>query len=86
MKNVRMRKKGREKKHQLNCGSLNTNSYMLKHWVDIHDEEEMKEGVFRIKVLKYTKSSFERQVLESVLLHENLEHNLLNSKVNTIDL
>ena len=50
--------------HQLNCSSLNTNRYMLKHWVDIHEEEEMKEGDFRIKLLKYTKSSFERQELE----------------------
>ena len=66
--------------HQLNCSSLNTNSYMLKHWMDIHEEEEMKDGDFRIKVLKYTQSSFERQILESVLLQENMSHNLLNSK------
>ena len=53
---------------------------MLKHWMDIHEEEEMKDGDFRIKVLKYTQSSFERQILESVLLQENMSHNLLNSK------
>ena len=66
--------------HQLSFSTLNTNSYMLKHWLDSHDEEEMLEGDFRIKVLKFTQTSFERQILESVLLQENVKHNLLNSK------
>jgi hypothetical protein len=34
---------------------------------------------FGMKVLKYTSSSFERQILESVLIQENRNHHLLNS-------
>ena len=66
--------------HQLSYQSLSTNSYMLKHWIDKHEGEDLKENRFGIKVIKYTRSSFERQVLESVILQENKKHHLLNSK------
>ena len=35
---------------------------------------------FRNKLLKFTRTAFERQILESVLIRENRNHNLLNSK------
>ena len=40
----------------------------------------MDEIEFGISVLKYTRSSFERQILESCLIQENRHHHLLNSK------
>ena len=40
-----------------------------------HDEID-----FGIKVLKYARSSFERQIYESVMIQANRMHNLLNSK------
>ena len=32
--------------HQMNYESLNTNSYMLKHWLDVHEGEELEDGAF----------------------------------------
>ena len=33
-----------------------------------------------MRVLKYTRSSFERQILESVLIQNNRNHHILNSR------
>ena len=54
---------------------------MLKHVLDNREEEKINDKRFGIKVLKYTKTSFERHILESVLIQENKIHNLLNSKM-----
>ena len=53
---------------------------MLKHFVDQHEGEDFSKRRFAVKVLSYTRSSFERQILESVKLQNNRHHNLLNSK------
>ena len=66
--------------HQLGFNTLNKNSYMLKHTIEKHEGEELEQGRFGIKILKATRSAFERQILESVLLQENVDHFLLNSK------
>ena len=36
--------------------------------------------IFNIRVLSYCKSSFERQILESVTIQKERHHHLLNSK------
>ena len=36
--------------------------------------------MFGVKILKFMKSNFKRQILESVLIQDNREHNLMNSK------
>ena len=61
---------------------LNTSakSHMLRHYVESHMGEEFGEMKFQMKVLKFTRTAFERQILESVLIQENRNHNLLNSK------
>ena len=57
-------------------------SHLLKHVLDVHEEEEDYDKIrFDIKVLNYTRSSFERQILESVLIQQKRKSNfLLNSK------
>ena len=60
--------------------SLSLGSYMLKHSLDMHEGEKLHASRFGVKILKYTRTSFERQILESVKLQENSGHNLLNSK------
>ena len=35
---------------------------------------------FRMEVIKFTRTSFERQILESVCIQQNTQHNLLNSR------
>ena len=54
---------------------------MLKHVVSTHQDQDMGEIEFGMKVLKYAQSSFERQIRESVLIQaERTEHNILNSR------
>ena len=64
----------RSLEHQLSLKTLNSDSYMLKHLIDKHEGEDMEVQRFGIKVVKFTKSSFERQILESVTLQENRRH------------
>ena len=66
--------------HMNAMDSLHSGSYMLKHSIDMHEQEEFTNKRFGLKILSFTKSSFERQILESVKLQENKEHHLLNSK------
>jgi hypothetical protein len=60
--------------------NLSLRSHMLRHYVDSHMGEEFDSVKFPMKVIRYKRTSFERQILESVLIHENRCHNLLNSK------
>ena len=53
---------------------------MLKHAVDKHATEELCTLKFGIKVPKYARSAFERQIFESVSIEENRHHHLLNSR------
>ena len=53
---------------------------MLKHAVDVHNQEDLKNIKFGIKIIKAAKSSFERQIYESVEIQENRHHHLLNSR------
>ena len=54
---------------------------MLKHIVEIHEDEDPASIEFRMKAVKFHQSAFERQIFESVkiqLMRNN--HTLLNSK------
>ena len=68
--------------HELAFNGVSSRSFMVKHWVDSHlEEEEMDVNFFGVKVLQYTKSAFERQILESVIIEdERSKSNILNSK------
>ena len=45
---------------------------MLKHSVQYHPELHPSEVDFRIKILSYHRSAFERQVTEAVLIRRNM--------------
>ena len=66
--------------HKLGVKYMNTGSYMLRHAVDMHPGKEFDTSRYRVKILEYARSSFERQIRESVHLQNNREHHLLNSK------
>ena len=67
--------------HRNDISQLKTSSQVLRHILEMHGEEEDMEKInFGIKVLKYTQSSFERQILESVLTQGKRGHHLLNSR------
>ena len=66
--------------HENDWENLKLDSHMLKHVLDKHenDEEQAESG---IRAVKFTRSSFERQILESCLIQEHRKkHYILNSK------
>jgi hypothetical protein len=71
----------RSREHVHDMESLSTKSHLLKHAVDMHPNEELCTLKFGIKVLKYARKAFDRQIFESVAIEENrLHHHLLNSR------
>ena len=66
--------------HEDNYSKLSEDSYMLKHSLDIHEDKVISKERFGIRVLKYTKTPFERQIRESVYLQQCKTDHLLNSK------
>ena len=60
--------------------NLSQKSHILRHYVESHSGEDLDTIRFNMKVIRFTKTAFERQILESVLIQENRHHNLLNSK------
>ena len=61
--------------------NLSMNSHMLKHVVDMHDGENMNKVDFRMKVLKFHRSSFERQISEAITIQSiRIGNSLLNSR------
>ena len=45
---------------------MKLDSYILKHYVEEHREEEMEKMEFRMRILKEARTAFERQIAESV--------------------
>ena len=61
--------------------NFSINSHMLKHAVDMHEGEDTGLIDFRMKILKFHRSSFERQISEAVAIQYTREGNsLLNSR------
>ena len=61
--------------------NLSLKSHMLRHYVDSHMGEDFDSMKFHMKVIRYTRTSFERQILESDLIQKNRGQNLHNSGV-----
>ena len=54
---------------------------MLKHIVLFHEDKEEQEIKFNMRVLKFHRSAFERQIHESVLIQSyRRENNIMNSR------
>ena len=70
----------RSSEHVAYMKQLKPSSHLLKHIVDVHEKEQITDVKFGIKVLSYTQSRFERQILESVIIQQERLHHLLNSK------
>ena len=60
---------------------IKTGSHYLKHVLDKHEGETLGLVDFRMKVVKFHKSAFERQIHESVMIQASKPHFLLNSKM-----
>ena len=54
--------------HINDMAQLKSSSHMLKHTVGVHQNEDMEKVHFGMRVHKFTTSSFERQIRESVVI------------------
>ena len=67
--------------HVNDMTTLNPRSHMLKHILLHHQGQDMKSVEFGMSVRKFCKTSFERQILESVTIQqERNHHHIMNSK------
>ena len=67
--------------HKNALEKLDEDSHMLKHIANYHENEEIEDIRFGMRVVKYTRSALERQVLESVRIQEEREKNyIMNSR------
>ena len=60
--------------------NLSHKSHMLRDYVEAHMGEDFSSMKFHMRTLRFTRTAFERQILESVLIQENRGQTLLNSK------
>ena len=58
----------RSLEHQSDIGACKTSSHMLRHLLEVHEEEEedWQNIKWGMRVIKSTRSAFERQIMESV--------------------
>ena len=66
--------------HQYDVDQLKTSSHMLRHLLEMHRDEQRSEVEFGVKVLRFTRTSFNRQILESVLIQNKRDHYVMNSR------
>ena len=53
---------------------------MVKHYCEKHLDEELDDMKFGCKIIKQSRTAFNRQINESVEIQNNCEHYILNSK------
>ena len=67
--------------HLNDMASLKSTSHMLRHLVTCHEDADFSDIQFGMKVAKFTRSSFDRQILEAVLIdQEKDKNNIHNAK------
>ena len=59
---------------------LKSSSHMLRHLLEMHRGEERSSVEFGMKVLSFKRSSFDRQIHESVLIQDNRDQHLMNNR------
>ena len=72
----------RQQEHFKDYTNLNLRSHILKHYLDCHRDIKLEELEFRVRVIGRFRSSFERQIGESIWLNSYLKEGItiLNSK------
>ena len=70
----------RSQEHKNDMHQLKPSSHMLRHVLDMHEGEPIAGIRFGIEIVRFTRTSWERQMLESVIIQQSTSHNLLNSK------
>ena len=71
----------RGSEHWNDAMNLNEGSHMLKHHLQCHEGESLDKIDFSMRVIRYHKTPFARQIHEAVAIQQNrLSHNILNSR------
>ena len=68
--------------HQNDIPACKTSSHMLRHLLAEHEQEEdnWNKIEFGMRVIKSTRSAFERQILESVTIQKMRNNFIMNNK------
>ena len=68
--------------HQDDITYCKTSSHMLRHLLEAHEEEEedWDKVKFSMKVIKYSRTAFDRQIQESVEIQRARKHRIMNVK------
>ena len=68
--------------HKNDINACKTSSHMLRHLLDVHEEEEedWDNIKFGMRILKNTRTAFERQILESVTIQKCRGQHIMNNK------
>ena len=68
--------------HQNDIPACKTSSHMLRHLLMVHEdeEEECDKIEFGMRLIRSTRTAFERQILESVTIQKSRNHNIMNNK------
>jgi hypothetical protein len=68
--------------HQNDIPGCKTSSHMLRHLLSEHEHEEQNWDIigFGMRIIKSTRTAFERQILESVTIQRKRGHRIMNNK------
>ena len=67
--------------HRNGLEKMEEDNHLMKHIANHHQDKEIGEIKFGMRVLKFTQSALEKQILESVKIQEeSKKHQILNSK------
>ena len=67
--------------HWQDAANFHQGSHILKHMLDCHEGVSLDQMHFQMRVVKFHRSAFSRQIHESVVIQINrTKHHLLNSK------
>jgi hypothetical protein len=59
---------------------LKTSSHLLKHLLDKHENETWNEIDFRMEIKTFSRTAFERQIMEACQIQHHRDQHLLNSR------
>ena len=63
--------------HLNDLTSLSSKSHMLRHIVEVHQGQDLSKIQFGMRVIEYTRTSFERQIREAVRIEqESKKHHI----------
>ena len=66
--------------HQKDLEDMKIESHMLKHYIENHEDIEIRDMEFGMRIVRKPRTAFNRQIAVSVMIQSNKNHHILNSK------